>query len=176
MYIYVLWLVKSVLMFIYVCICLYMYVYVSIVYMLCSPVLEEIKNLSIYLMKKVSGYSTRSDLKASKVGADTVLAGRTFHSRTVLGKKEFDSIWSLIRSWNSLSCPLVRRKVRLQFLTWHHQGRLAAFCWIEMTVSISWCCPLHRSGPACAVAVHEGLCQKLWQSQVEWHLLVSTWV
>jgi len=25
------------------------YVYVSIVYMLCSPMLEEIKNLSIYL-------------------------------------------------------------------------------------------------------------------------------
>ena len=30
-----------------------------------------------------------------------------------------------------------RRKVRLQFLTWHHQGRLAAFYWIGMTVSIS---------------------------------------
>ena len=28
---------------------LYLYVYVSIVYMLCSPMLEEIKNLSIYL-------------------------------------------------------------------------------------------------------------------------------
>ena len=56
-------------------------------------------------MKKVSGYSTKSHLKASKVGADTVLAGRRFHSRTVLGKKEFDSIWSLIRSWNSLCCP-----------------------------------------------------------------------
>ena len=50
-------------------------------------------------MKKVSGYFTRSDPKASKVGADTVLAGRRFHSRTVLGKKEFDIIWSLIRSW-----------------------------------------------------------------------------
>ena len=36
-------------MFVYVCICLYMYVYVSIVYMLCSPMLEEKKNLSIYL-------------------------------------------------------------------------------------------------------------------------------
>ena len=36
-------------MYVYVCICLYMYVYVSIVYMLCSPMLEEIKNLSIYL-------------------------------------------------------------------------------------------------------------------------------
>ena len=35
-------------MFIYVCICLYMYVYVSIEYMLCSPMLEEIKNLSVY--------------------------------------------------------------------------------------------------------------------------------
>ena len=58
-------------------------------------------------MKKVSGYSTRSDLKASKVGADTVLAGRRFHSRTVLWK-EFDSIWSLIRSWNCLCCPRVR--------------------------------------------------------------------
>ena len=56
-------------------------------------------------MKRVSGYSNKSDLKTSKVGADTVLAGRTFHSRTVLGKKEFDSIWSLIRSWNSLCCP-----------------------------------------------------------------------
>ena len=55
-------------------------------------------------MKKVSGYSTR---KASKVGADTVLAGRRVHSLTVLGK-EFDSIWSLIRSWKSLCCPLVR--------------------------------------------------------------------
>ena len=60
-------------------------------------------------MKKVSGYSTwaLSDLKASKVGANTVLAGRRFHSRTVPGKKEFDSIWSLIRSWNDLCCPLV---------------------------------------------------------------------
>ena len=58
-------------------------------------------------MKRVSGYCTRSDLKASKVGADTVLAGRRFHSRTVRGK-EFDSIWSLIRFWNSLCCPLVR--------------------------------------------------------------------
>ena len=48
-------------------------------------------------MKKVSGYSTRSDPKAC---TDTVLAGRRFHSRTVPGKKEFDSIWSLIRSWN----------------------------------------------------------------------------
>ena len=38
-------------------------------------------------MKKVSGYSTKSDLKASKVGADTVLAGRRFHSRTVLGEE-----------------------------------------------------------------------------------------
>ena len=59
-------------------------------------------------MTKVSGYSNRSDLKASKVGADTVLSGRRFHCRTILGKKEFDSIWSLIRSWNSLCCPLVR--------------------------------------------------------------------
>ena len=59
-------------------------------------------------MKKVSGYSTSSDLKASKVGADTVLAGRRFHSRTVRGKKEFNSILSSIRSWNSLCCPLVR--------------------------------------------------------------------
>jgi len=28
---------------------IHVYVYVSIVYMLCSPMLEEIKNLSIYL-------------------------------------------------------------------------------------------------------------------------------
>jgi len=42
------YIVKSVLMFISVCICLYMYVYVSIVYMLCSPMFEEIKNISIY--------------------------------------------------------------------------------------------------------------------------------
>ena len=48
------------------------------------------------------------NLKASKVGAYTVLAGRIFHFRTVLEKKEFDSICSLIRSWNSLCCPLVR--------------------------------------------------------------------
>ena len=34
----------------------------------------------------MSGNSTR-DLKASRVGADTVLAGRTFHSRIVLGVK-----------------------------------------------------------------------------------------
>ena len=52
MYIYVLWLVKSLLMFISVCICLYIYVYVLIVYMLCSPMLEEIKNLSIYPSKR----------------------------------------------------------------------------------------------------------------------------
>ena len=39
------------------------------------------------------------NLKTSKVGAYTVLAGRIFHFRTV--EKEFDSICSLIRSWNS---------------------------------------------------------------------------
>jgi len=34
-----------------------MYVYVSIVYMLCSPMLEEIKNLSIYLLfVNMNGY------------------------------------------------------------------------------------------------------------------------
>ena len=53
MYIYVLWLVKSLLMFISVCKCLYIYVYVLIVYMLCSPMLEEIKNLSIYPSKRL---------------------------------------------------------------------------------------------------------------------------
>ena len=47
MYIYVLWLVKSLLMFISVC------VYVSIVYMLCCPMLEEIKNLSIYMYYRI---------------------------------------------------------------------------------------------------------------------------
>ena len=84
-------------------------------------------------MKKVSGYSTKSDLKASKVGADTVLAGRTFHSRTVLGKKEFDSIWSLIRSWNSLCCPLVRASplwrnfVCVDVADLVHHGELAVF-------------------------------------------------
>jgi len=39
----------------------------------------------------VSGYSTRSDLKASRVDADTVLAGRMFHSSIILGKYEFAS-------------------------------------------------------------------------------------
>jgi len=29
--------------------CIHVYVYVSLVYMLCSPMFEEIKNLSIYL-------------------------------------------------------------------------------------------------------------------------------
>ena len=38
------------------------------------------------------------------------------------------------------------------------------------------CCPLHCNGPACAVAVHEGLWQKLWQSPVEWQLPVSLWL
>ena len=41
-----------------------------------------------------------SDEESVRYG--TVLAGRRFHSRTVRGKKEFDSIGSLIRSWNSL--------------------------------------------------------------------------
>ena len=68
-----------------------------------------------------------------------------------------------------------RRKGRLQFSPWHHQGRLAAFCWIEMTIHLLML-PLHRSGPACVVAVHEGLCQKLWQSPVEWHIPVSLWL
>ena len=67
-------------------------------------------------MKRVSGYSTKSDLKASKVGADTVLAGRRVHSRTVLEKKEFDSIWPLIRSWNSLSLSSGTRVAALEEL------------------------------------------------------------
>ena len=29
-----------------------------------------------------------------------------------------------------------RRKVRLQFSPWHHQGILAAFCWIKMTIHL----------------------------------------
>jgi len=39
--------------FIPICICLYMYryIYISIVHMLCSPMLEEIKNLSIRSIK-----------------------------------------------------------------------------------------------------------------------------
>ena len=50
-----------------------------------------VANLSfktIYSVKSVgmvSGYSTRSDLKAPRVGADTVLAGRMFHSCIFLG-------------------------------------------------------------------------------------------
>jgi len=35
--------------------CINVYVYVSIVYMLCSPMLEEIKNLSIYLSIIIKG-------------------------------------------------------------------------------------------------------------------------
>ena len=63
---------------------------------------------SVMSGEEVSGYSARSDLKPSRVAADAALAGRRFQSLTVLGKKEFASIWSFIRSWNSLCCPLVR--------------------------------------------------------------------
>ena len=42
---------------------------------------------SVKYVRVVSGYSTRSDLKAARLGADSFLAGRTFHSRIVFGKK-----------------------------------------------------------------------------------------
>ena len=56
----------------------------------------------------MSSNSTRSALNASRVGADTVLAGRTFHHRIVLWKNEFASTWSVNFSWNSRCWPLVR--------------------------------------------------------------------
>ena len=72
---------------------MYMFVYVYICINCIYVVLSYVggNKESIYLSDE------ESVLKASKVGADTVLAGRRFHSRTVLGKKEFDSIWSLLR-------------------------------------------------------------------------------
>jgi len=39
-----------------------MYVYVSIVYMLCSPMLEEIKNISIYLPSLPEWWSAYVDV------------------------------------------------------------------------------------------------------------------
>jgi len=63
---------------------------------------------SVKSVEKVSGYSTMSDLKASSVGADTVLAGRMFHSLSliVIGTYEFGSTWSVYLSWNSWCWPL----------------------------------------------------------------------
>ena len=65
---------------------------------------------SVKSVEKVSGYSTMSDLKASRVGTDTVLAGRTFHSLSliVIGTYEFGSTWSVNLSWNSQCWPLVQ--------------------------------------------------------------------
>ena len=66
---------------------------------------------TIYSVKSVgmmSGYSIRSDLKASRVGADTVLAGRMFHSLLSSGKYEFASTWSVNHTWNSRCWRLVR--------------------------------------------------------------------
>ena len=58
--------------------------------MVVAHIVSNFKTIySVKFVRKVSGYSTKSDVKASRVCADAVLAGGMFHSCIVLGRRNY---------------------------------------------------------------------------------------